>query len=119
MKYCSKNPHYHLVSLKWFAAIVTAFVSVGLSADIYAQTIRGKLMKGPYPIAGIAVNIDSPARGPSGVVYSGADGMYYFFNISPGPYTLQVWDVPNAPPLQFQIYVNPQPWVNIAPIQIR
>ncbi|RYU58537.1 carboxypeptidase regulatory-like domain-containing protein [Methylolobus aquaticus] len=119
MKYRSKASHDCAIYLRWRAAIFAPFLCVCISTDINAQTIRGRLMKGPYPIAGIAVNVSSPMLGASGFAYSGPDGMYYLFNIAPGPYTLQVWDIPNMAPMQFQIAVYPQPWIDIAPIQLR
>ena len=70
------------------------------------------------PISGVRVNVVSQA-GASGPSYSGPDGMYYLYNIPPGHYTLQVWDKPDQPPLQFAIEVYRQPWTDIAPIQVR
>jgi hypothetical protein len=100
------------------AAIVAVLAIVCMTAHADAQTVRGRLMKGAYPIAGIGVRVTSPTHGTSGVAYSGPDGMYYLVNIPPGTYTLQVLDIPRAP-LLFQIIVHQQQWVDIAPIQVR
>jgi hypothetical protein len=105
--------------LRLFALILVLLSGVGISTDTYAQTIRGRLMKGSRPIIGVPVNVYSNVIGQSGFSYSGPDGMYYLFNIPPGQFILQIWDIPNVPPMQFQIYVHPQPWVDIAPIQVR
>jgi hypothetical protein len=120
MKYRSKPSNHRTVSLLWIATIVSAFLSVCVSTDLYAQNIRGLLRKGDQPISGIAVDVFDPMLGASGVSYSGSDGMYYLFNIPPGKYTLRIHDIPNAPPRAFPIFVIPQqPWINIPPIQVR
>src|SRR5438093_10646967 len=52
---------------------------------------------------GVTVSVFSGTRGRSGFSYSGYDGMYYLYGIPPGPYTLELWVHPNAPPLTYPI----------------
>ena len=103
------------------AALITAVAFAGLVqvSPAFADNVRGQLKRGSNPIAGVPINLVGPSGRPSGTTYSGHDGMYYFFAIQPGSYTLQVWDPPNGPPMQFRIVVNAQPWTDIAPIALR
>lgn len=119
MKYYLNKSDRFALRLRLFAVIFVIFASICMSTNIYAQNIRGLLMRGPLPVGGVPVNVLSPTRGPSGFSYSRQDGMYYLFNIPTGRYILQVWDIPNRPPMQFRIIVYPQQWVDIAPIQVR
>jgi hypothetical protein len=98
--------------------VVFAMVALAMLAPLasHAQTVRGRIQKGQFPIIGVAVNVFSPNLGASGFSYTGQDGMYYLYNIPPGPYTLQVWAIPGSAPLQYQIVVYAQPFVDIAPI---
>ena len=57
--------------------------------------VRGRLDRpggpqGVYPAANQMVRLISPTRGASAPVTTGADGMYYFYNIPPGQYSLEI-----------------------------
>lgn len=57
--------------------------------------VRGRLDRpggpqGVYPAANQMVRLISPTQGASAPVATGADGMYYFYNIQPGQYTLEI-----------------------------
>src|SRR5450631_3922212 len=84
--------------------------------------VRGRVVRhgpaGDYPVAGIAVRVNSPGRGYSRTVYSGQDGMYYLYNIPTGACSLYVTAVPERPPLVFTIQVTNQPWTDIAAVHI-
>src|SRR5262245_24746381 len=86
------------VRIGLIAVFVCSFV---ISAE--AATVRGRLVRrtpqGFYPAQGVPVTVFSREKGRSGASYSGPDGMYYLYNIPPGPYTLEVWVYPNQPPM--------------------
>ncbi len=83
---------------------------------------RGELGRvtpqGQIPAPGIPVTVYRADIGRSGVAYSGADGMYYLFNIPPGPFVLEIWVHPNSPPMTFKIQVYNQPFTDIGPIRV-
>jgi hypothetical protein len=101
----------------WFGLAVTLTCLMQAPAA-FADNVRGQLLRGNNPVAGVAVNLVGPS-GRSATVYSGRDGMYYFSNMPPGNYKLQIWDVPAAPALEFEITVYRQQWTDIRPIQLR
>lgn len=101
--------------------VIVLFV---LSASTYAATVRGRLDRRDgygriYPAVYVRVTLRSDRLGRSGPAYSGTDGMYYFYNVPPGTYYLEIWPYPNQQqPIVYVIYVNDQPLTDIAPIQI-
>src|ERR1019366_544794 len=71
-----------------------------------AALVRGRLLHGQNnTAAGVAVTVWCQAYGRSQASFSGGDGMYYIPNVPPGQYTLEVWAIPNNPPMTFVIYV--------------
>ena len=103
-------------------AILTIIVAIALAhSPAMAQTVRGRLIRGGMPAAGIGVNLmytdASGHRIQTGLVLSAPDGTYLIYNVPPRDYLLQVWDQSN--PLRFNIHVYPQQWVDIAPIHVR
>jgi|ERR1039457_1804587 hypothetical protein len=109
---------------KYIRIIITTIIYfVVIATTAYAQNVRGRLDgRGPYgayPVPRIAVTLSNPAYGRSAPVFSDYQGIYYFFNIPPGPHTLEVWVNPNQP-IIFNIFVNPNQMVtDIAPILVR
>jgi hypothetical protein len=101
----------------WLGLAVT-LACLAAAPPAFADNVRGQLVRGNNPVAGVSVNLVGPS-GQSGTAYSGRDGMYYFFNIAPGNYRLQVWDLPKGPALEFEITVYRQQWTDIRPIQLR
>ena len=86
-------------------------------------TVRGRLDRRDgngriYPATYVAVTLNSPNMGRSSPAYTGADGMYYLYNVPPGNYLLEVWAYPGRPPLTFNISVYDQPYTDINPILI-
>jgi hypothetical protein len=77
--------------------------------------VRGRLLRfgpaGLYPAANVAVSIGT---GPP--TLTGYDGMYYFYNVYPGTYPLNIW-YGGATPLQFAIFVH-NPYTDIPQYQI-
>jgi hypothetical protein len=81
------------------------FASGSISAQ--AATIRGRIVhQNGYPAVGYTVTVSNPQLGRSNPARTGGDGMYYFFNIPPGFYYLEVWVNPGGAPLVFQIQVS-------------
>ena len=100
-------------------ALALALACLVQASPAIGDNVRGQLRRGATPVPGVSVNLVGPTGRPSGTTYSGHDGMYYLFSIPPGEYTLQVWDPPKGPPMQFRITIYAQPWTDIAPIQLR
>ena len=98
------------------------FLVVVISASAQAASVRGRLDRrsnngSAYPAAYVAVTLYRSDLGRSAPVYTGTDGMYYFNNVRPGDYYLEVWLYPSRPPVTYLIRVN-DPGTNIPPIQI-
>lgn len=109
------------LSVGWLAAWLALALLSCTAPDAIAQTVRGRLLRGQTPAAGVGVNLvyaDAAGRRiQTGFVLSAPDGMYYLYNVPPRDYVLQIWDRPE--PQRFNIRVQPQQWVDIAPIQVR
>jgi hypothetical protein len=86
-----------------------------------ASVVRGRLLRatpqGNYPAQQIRVTLNSQQYGRSNPTFSGSDGMYYLYNIPPGPYAVEVW-VSNQP-LTTHIQVGPQGYTDVPVIQLR
>ena len=88
------------------------------TASVQAATVRGRLEnRNRYPAAYVAVTLYNQQMGRSSAAYTGADGMYYLYNVPPGDYYLEVWIYPGQPPLTYSIRVN-DPGTDIPPIQL-
>jgi hypothetical protein len=71
-----------------------------------AATVRGRLVhKNGSPAAGVTVTISNQKAGRSAPARTGADGMYYLFNLHAGAYYLEIWVQPSGPPQVYQIQV--------------
>ena len=97
---------------------MTAFAS-----HVNATELRGRVdgthpyAPYPFPLNGARVDLYMPStQGPRWIAnaYTGGDGMYYFFGIQPGFYTLQVNGA-----LNFPLNVVPVPQQDIQPILLR
>jgi hypothetical protein len=91
--------------------VITLFAII-ITGSAYAGTVRGRLdRQGPYgiyPVSYMAV----PA-------YTGANGMYYLYNIPYGGYALEIWvNGFSYPPITYRISVFNQPYTDIKPILI-
>lgn len=90
-------------------------LAVGLA---HAATVRGRLIHpNGYPAAGIAVTVINAGGVRCSPAYTGADGMYYLFNIPPGPYYLEIWIYPGGAPERFQIQVV-EPYTDIPQVGV-
>lgn len=66
-----------------------------VSVSLFAQSaVRGKLEMGEekLPASGIAVTLLHAEKGRSAPALSGADGMFFLYNVDVGDYTLEVWN---------------------------
>lgn len=97
------------------------FLLFVITAAAQAASVRGRLVRngygGAYPVGNVTVTLWNQSRGRSAPAVTGADGMYYFYNVPSGTYYLQVWLYPGKPPLTYLIQVN-EPSTDIAPISI-
>lgn len=83
-----------------------------------AQSVRGQVQfRNGYPAAGVAVRVANARLGPSGMSYTGYDGMYYLNGIPPGDYRLEVYVNGHAVPPR-QIRVFNQPGTDIPPYRL-
>ena len=89
-----------------------------------AATVRGRLDRRDgqgrsYPATYVSVTLNSPSMGRSSPAYTGADGMYYLYNVPPGDYYLEIWAYPGRPPITFNIRVYDRAYMDINPILIQ
>jgi hypothetical protein len=99
------------------AQIVLVFV---LSTVALGATVRGRLDRvypngARYPATGVAVTLFNQSLGRTTPAYAGPDGLYYFYNIRPGSYYLEVWTSQNGPPAVYPINVV-EPYTDIGPV---
>ncbi len=111
----------NIMNIKFYLLLlfVVAFLIVAVSAD--AQTVRGRLDRegssGPYPAAYVKVTLYAPDIGRSSPVYTGSDGMYYFYNVPPGDYILEIWRN-RAKTITYSIQILNEPYTDIPSILI-
>jgi len=85
-----------------------------------AATVRGKVLNGNVPAAGITVTVVNQKTGATvSPVQSATNGMYYIPNVSPGTYTLEVWRNPNGKPVKYPNIVVTNPVTDVGPIALR
>lgn len=94
--------------------------------DAQVVTARGRIDRlgpgGVYPAPRVRVTLFSPTMGPSSPAYTNIDGMYYFYNVPPGDYDLQIlapWGFRTSVRVRVFPRVSPPLVSDIAPIQIR
>lgn len=92
------------------------------SSAANAEAVRGRLdglgPYGLYPVTGVPVTVSSPL-GRSSPSYSDYQGMFYIFNLVPGPHALEIW-LGGPEPMIFDIIVYPnQAMTDLAPIRVR
>jgi hypothetical protein len=85
-------------------------------------TVRGRLYRrGPrgeyYPAPSIGVRLTHSYHGASSMSYTDNQGMYYLTNVPPGDFVLEVW-LSKDNVMRFTIRALPQPFTDIAPIQV-
>jgi hypothetical protein len=87
-----------------------------------SSIVRGRLFRvtpqgQSYPASGIAVSVSHPKYKRSSYVYSGADGMFYLYNIPAGAFTLEVW-TSKGQAMTFKIQVYEREYTDLAPIRL-
>lgn len=102
--------------------VITLFAII-ITGSAYAGTVRGRLdRQGPYgiyPVSYMAVTLYSSTSGRTSPAYTGANGMYYLYNIPYGGYALEIWvNGFSYPPITYRISVFNQPYTDIKPILI-
>jgi hypothetical protein len=105
------------------ALSIVFFVGLLLQSTLAGSSIvRGKLFRmtpqgQSYPASGLGVSVTNQKYGRSSMVYTGADGMFYLYNIPAGAFTLEVWTAKNQA-LRFPIQVYERPYTDINPIKV-
>jgi hypothetical protein len=104
--------------------VILLFLAVFFVAETVAATdLRGRVdgihgyAPNPFPLSGarITLFLPNPAGGYASIAsaVSGADGMYYFRNIQPGNFVLQVNET------NYPLAVRPVPSQEITPVLLR
>lgn len=87
-----------------FITIVIATIWFAPSSHGQTTTVRGQVvrMDGTTPVANIPVDLMTNAGARSVPSITGANGMYYLYNIPAGDYHLEVWmgSSPNVYPVR-------------------
>jgi len=110
-----------LKSASFFLFIINFIFISSLS---YATTVRGRLdrfgLLGIAPASDIQVTLYSRVAEESSVPSStGSDGMYYFHDVTPGVYVIEIWVQGfNHEPLKYEVEALDQEYTNISPILI-
>ncbi|MDT4953977.1 MAG: hypothetical protein QOJ02_2115 [Acidobacteriota bacterium] len=104
-----------------FKILLISLITFVATASAYAATIRGRLDRRDlygkiYVAAYVGVTLYNAQLGRSSIAYTGNDGMYYFYNVPPGIYNLELWIYPGRQPLVYRIQVDNKSSTDIAPI---
>jgi hypothetical protein len=106
-----------------FVSLLLVSAGLLLAARLaYGGNVEGRLnYRGSSgaisPAPHIQVNLVESVQKSSSSTFTGFDGMYYFFNVPPGQYSLEIRASGNKP-LNYKITVSDQPFTRIAPILI-
>jgi hypothetical protein len=119
----TKSPTKWLRRTSVVVLISMLLVFVG-TTSAQGATVRGRLDRKDgqgrlYPATYVSVTLNSSNMGRSSPAYTGADGMFYLYNVPPGDYYLEIWAYPGRPPLTFTIRVYDRPYTDINPILIQ
>jgi hypothetical protein len=108
--------------------VLTAFLLLAVATLASAATVRGYVFRQApngvsYPAPRVMLTLYSASMGRSSPAYSGEDGFYYFYNVPPGNYVLEIYQDPRMPPvMRFNVTVVPpdpqHPTTDIAPIRV-
>lgn len=105
-----------------FKFLLLLLILFATTVSAYAATVRGRLDRRDgygrnYAAAYVSVTLFNSQLGRSAPAYTGSDGMYYFYNVPPGFYTLEIWLSPGKA-LVYRIQVYDQPYTDISPLLI-
>jgi len=113
------------MKIKSISMVLMVITLTALSVSSHAETVRGRLdyqsQYGTYPAADVPVTLyDGYSRLRSYASYTDYRGMYYFYGIRPGNYTLEIWDMGfRYEPIRYGITVYNRPYTDIRPILLR
>jgi hypothetical protein len=120
MKTVTGKPHISTVSRLTLIGFLL-IVMLCFTANAYSQIVRGRIdrqgPKGVYTASNVMVTIGRTGW-RSLPAYTGVDGMYYFYNVQPGDYILEIWGPGNKPIQGYSISVLNQPYTDIKAIVI-
>jgi hypothetical protein len=116
-----KAPSLKAYSAFGMKCLLILILIYGSTASAYAGNVRGMLYRRDgygrtYPAPYIRVTLNHPQYGRTSPADTGPDGMYYFYNMPPGGYWLEVWLAEG--PLVFTVQVYDQPLTDIPPVQV-
>jgi len=122
MRSRSRSKKY--ITIIRFASIFS--LSAGLlvvTSLAYGGNVEGRLdYQGPSgsasPAPHIQVSLVDPIQKHSSSTFTGFDGMYYFYNVPSGQYTLAIKPSENKPAISYKITVGNQPHTSIKPILV-
>jgi hypothetical protein len=86
--------------------LVFAMTAAAQAATVRGQLVRGNGYGGVYAVGYVKVTLWNESRGRSSPAVTGSDGMYYFYNVPPDIYYLEVWLYPGRQPLYYKIQVS-------------
>jgi hypothetical protein len=102
------------------APLLLAAVLAASAVAVQAATVRGRLDRvtrhGIYPAAFVRVTLNSRHLGRSSPAYTNARGFYYFYNIPPGGFLLEVWIGRKRFVKRIRVY---PPHTDIPPLRLR
>lgn len=89
--------------------LLSLLLTLALTTQAAAQMVRGQVVfRNGVPAVGVAVRVFSPQRGPSGVSYTGYDGLFYLYGIPSGDYELQVmFNQRPMPSMRIRVFAQP------------
>ena len=117
----SRNKKY-MATIRFVSLLLVSSGLLLAARLAYGGNVEGRLnYRGSSgaisPAPHIQVNLVESVQKRSSSTFTGFDGMYYFFNVPPGQYTLEIRASGNKP-LNYKITVRDQPSTRIAPILI-
>ena len=86
------------------------------------STVRGRLVRQGqrgelYSAPGIKVRLTHPVHGQSTFVYTDMQGMYYWFDVPPGDFVLEVW-LSEKYVLKYAVRVLARPFTDLPQIVV-
>jgi hypothetical protein len=98
--------------------VAVLLVAVLTMQEALAQTVRGRVMRRtPYgSTPAVTVPVELIRAGRTSTIYTDRQGLYYFYNVTPGSYRIAVKGT--NPRLQVQINVTRSPYTNVPTITI-
>jgi len=116
-----KSIKKNITNIKFSLLLFSVVTLLAVATSVSAQTVRGRLNRqgpaGLSPAPYVKVTLYAPNIGRSSPIYTGIDGMYYFYNVPPGDYILEIWGYGDRP-ITYSIRVPNELYIDISPIVI-